>query len=124
MLLPILAFLPILISFTLALPPLAPSQPFSVPSTLALNTTNDEAGLWQCTTDPDWFDLKPGASYFQISDCEWAVRELLADVADFGSEDYEWLSWGTPFHRRTGGPREGKGTPKKYVYSMMPRFSG
>ncbi|KAL8968292.1 MAG: hypothetical protein Q9197_004958 [Variospora fuerteventurae] len=76
-------------------------------------------GIWDCTLSRDYFNIQPLAPLVRFSDCKDALSQLLADAADFGKHKYEWSSWGMPFHPRQGGPREGRGTPKKYVAGMF-----
>ncbi|KAI4113310.1 MAG: hypothetical protein LQ345_005681 [Seirophora villosa] len=81
-----------------------------------LNATGDSHGIWSCTLSASYFNNQAGAPLVRFADCGQTLSELLADVTDFGDQYFEWSSWGTPFFPRRRGPREGRGTPKKYVY--------
>lgn len=87
-----------------------------------LNATGDSHGIWSCTLSASYFNNQAGAPLVRFADCGQTLSELLADVTDFGDQYFEWSSWGTPFFPRRRGPREGRGTPKKYVYGMFDLF--
>lgn len=108
-----------------ALPPSSPSALLiPPPPQLLRNSTNGtvgasvhDLGRYGCTMLPDWFDNSRGAPELNYEDCELAMRQLMADLADFGREKYKWLSLGTPCYLTRGGPRQCIRTPKRYTTS-------
>ncbi|KAL8738182.1 MAG: hypothetical protein Q9181_000995 [Wetmoreana brouardii] len=116
---PILPIVVLLTRLSSAIPPpSAPSLP-SLPPLSSLNTSLDvdTRGMCECKITNDWLNFDAGAPFLDFQDCEKTLRQLLADSVDFGRENFEWLSLGTPFHPVRGGPKEGRGTPKRYVHN-------